>query len=163
MGVGFLSGHPVNNDSSDPYWNVGAGADFQVGWMITPRFALMMDTHAIAVGHSDIPGVAPEENNLKVQGVVVIAAQYWTGERFWIKGGVGRGEVRESATVSPPGSRSYDIVETERGWGTLAAVGYELYQGQSIGLNLHARYAGLHSDGLSRANLVLGFGIAWYP
>jgi hypothetical protein len=90
---------------------------------------------------------------------VAIAGQYWVGRRLWIEGGLGGGEVRQSAAASG----SFDIIETESGLGTLAAVGYELLQRRSLGLSLHGRYAGIHGDGLNRANLVLGLGVAWYP
>lgn len=162
LGLGVLGGRPINNDCADCYWDVGAGMVFEVGWMLTPRLALMLDTHAVAVGHSEIEGY-DDENNLMVQGVVAIGVQYWTSQRVWIKGGIGGGEVRESATVTSPEGRSFDIIEKETGFGTLAAVGYELYQGRKFGLDLHARYAGIHRSGLSRADLVIGLGLAWYP
>jgi hypothetical protein len=114
------------------------------------------------VGRSKIEQPDAEANAL-VQGVVGIAAQYWTSPRTWIKGGIGRGEVRASATVPSDNGMSVDITETESGLGSLAAVGYELYQGSSLGVSVHVRYAGIHGDQLSRASLVLGVGVSWYP
>jgi hypothetical protein len=162
LGLGVLAGLPINNDCSDCYWDAGAGASFQVGWMLTPRLALMMDTHAAAVGESNLEHPGAEANAL-VQGVVVLGAQYWTSPRIWVKGGIGHGEVRASATIPSDNGMSVDITETESGFGSLAAVGYEFYQGDSLRLNVNAQYAGIHGDQLNRANLVLGVGMAWYP
>jgi len=162
LGVGALAGRPINNDCSDCYWDAAAGADFQIGWMLTPRLALMMDTHAVAVGESNLPHPGAEPNAM-VQGVVGIAAQYWTSPRVWIKGGIGSGEVRESVTVHSDNGTSLDITESKTGFGTLAAVGYELYHGNSLGVNANVRYAGIHGDQLSRASVVLGIGMTWYP
>lgn len=163
LGVDALGGWPINNDCADCYWNMGAGADFQVGRMITPRLGLMLDTHAVAVGRSEIEGYDDAEANAKVQGIVALAAQYWTSRRTWIKGGFGRGEARESVTVSSPEGDSFDITETETGFGILAAAGYELYQGRALGASVHARYAGIFGGNLSRASVVLGLGVAWFP
>lgn len=161
VGLEALAGRPIDYDDAGRYWDVGGGMAFQVGWMFTPRLALMLDTHGVAVGRSDIQGY-PAENNALVQGVVAIAAQYWVGRRLWIKGGIGGGELRASATVTS-GTRPFDIIETETTFGALAGVGYELYQGRTIGLNVDARYAGIYGSGLNRATLVLGFGVVWYP
>jgi hypothetical protein len=162
LGIGFLGGIPINNDCPDCYTSFGVGMNAHLGRMLNPRMALMLDTHGVAVGRSEIDVYGATANAL-VQGVAAIAVQYWAGERLWIKGGIGMGEVRGSATVVSPSGASVDILETEKGFGTLAAAGYELYQGQTMGVNLHARYAGIYGDGLSRASLVLGLGVAWYP
>ena len=121
----------------------------------------MLDTHGVAVGRSEIQGY-DEENNALVQGVVAVAAQYWVGERLWLKGGVGGGELRASATVTS-GSRPFDIIETETGFGMLAAVGYEFYQGRNLGMSVDAQYAGIHGGDLNRATFVLGLDVVWYP
>lgn len=166
LGIGILGGRPVNNDCADCYTSFGVGMYAELGRMLTPRLALMLDTHAVAVGQSDVDtgGVTGTVSaNVQVQGVVAIAVQYWPSERFWIKGGIGQGEVRGSATVVAPSGASADILETQTGFGTLAAAGYELYHGPKLGVELQARFAGLHGDGLNRGNLVLGLGVGWYP
>jgi len=162
LGLGALGGRPINNDCSDCYWDAGAGMAFQVGWMVTPRLALMMDTHGVAVGDSRLQGFE-EDGNALVQGVVAVALQYWAAQRVFLQGGIGGGEVRASATVTSDNGASVDVTETETGLGTLAAVGYEFYQGESFGWNVQARYAGIHGDALSRASLLLGVGVGWYP
>lgn len=163
LGLAAVGGLPLSKGDDERYWNAGAGAAFQVGWMLNPKFALMLDTHGMAVGRSEIQGYSEDENNALVQGVVVVAAQYWTTKRFWLKAGLGGGEVRASATVTGDGGQSFDITETETGFGTLAAVGYEFYQGASIGIDVHARYAGIFGNELNGGNLVLGVGLGWYP
>lgn len=162
LGIGILAGKPLNYDCADCYTTMGVGMNVQLGRMLNPRLALMLDTHGVAVGQSEIPGYEAEAN-VMVQGVVALAVQYWAGDRLWLKAGMGRGEVRQSVTVLSPSGASVDIIDNQGGLGTLAAAGYELYQGQTMGVNLHLRYAGIHGGDMNRGSLVLGLGLAWYP
>jgi hypothetical protein len=161
VGIGVLGGRPINSDCPDCYSSMGAGMDLQVGRMLSPRLALLLDTHGLAVGSSQVDAYGATANVL-VQGVVAIAVQYWPVNRLWIKGGIGQGDVRGSATMASPTGGSVDVTETEAGLGFLAAAGFELYQGDPLGVSLHARYAGIEGAGLNRGNLLLGVGLAWY-
>ena len=58
-----------------------------------------------------------------VQGVVAVALQWQPAERFWIKGGLGRGEVRGSSTVVSATGAEVELTDTETGLGTTAAQG----------------------------------------
>ena len=161
LGIGVIGGRPINNDCSDCYTSVAAGMGVQIGYMLNPRLALMLDTHGLAVGTSQIEGYGVSANVL-VQGVAAVAVQYWPARRFWIKGGFGRGEVRGSATVVSPTGGSIDIIETEVGLGFLAGVGFELYQGQTMAVNLQTLYAAIQGNDLSRGSFIVGLGFAWY-
>jgi hypothetical protein len=162
LGLSAVGGLPINNDCDDCYWDAGGGMAFEVGWMLTPRLGLMVDTHGMAVGRSEIQGY-DDENNALVQGVAAFACQYWPAQRFWIKGGLGSGQVRASATVTANNGATLDIVEMETGFGFLTAAGYEFYQGASLAMDAQLRYAGIYGDALNRGNLVVGVGVAWYP
>jgi len=163
LGLTALGGRPFNNDCEDCYWDLAAGMAFEIGYMLTPRLRLSFDTHAAAVGKSQIEGYgADAAANAHVQGIVGITAQVWTGRRTWIKAGIGRGEARQSVTITPPEGGSFDIIETEHGFGTQLAVGYEIHRSRALGVNVNARYAGIYGDHLNRASLFLGVGMGWY-
>ena len=161
VGIGILGGGNVDSDCSNCYAPLGAGIHAQVGRMINPRLALLLDTHGTAVRRPDRENYGAASDVL-VQEVAALAVQVWPGERLWIEGGIGGGEVRGSAYLMSPNGTSSKIIETQTGLGVLAAVGYEVFRSEAVGLNLHARWAGTYADNLSRGNLLFALGLAWY-
>jgi hypothetical protein len=162
IGLGVVGGRVLNIDCADCYTSGAFGMDFRVGKMLTPRFALMLDTHAVAWGQSDVDALGASAT-ATVQGVAAGAVQWWPGRRWWVQGGIGVGEIRGvESTVTVVGSEA-DELEPATGFGTTVAVGYEVYQGKVFALDLNARYAGIHIEGSGRASLLVGVGLAWYP
>ena len=163
LGIGPVGGVPINNDCDGCEQSpMTLGMAMQVGRMLTPRLALMLDTHAVAVGQADVE-VAGISTTSVVQGVAAIALQYWPSERLWLKGGIGHGEAQGTVAVLDAFGGSVDLKAEETGFGMLLAAGYEIYQGGLFALDLHVRYAGMHLEPKYRGNLALGLGFAWYP
>ena len=161
LGIGPAGGYPLNNGCPDCSTSPAFGMEMQVGRMLNPRLGLMLDVHAVAVGQSDV-AVYDVSNTSVVQGVVAATVQYWPAQKFWLKGGIGHGEAQGMVTVLGAGGASLDLVEKETGFGMTAATGYELHQGDHFALDLHLRYAGIHTKPKYRGSLVLGVGFAWY-
>jgi hypothetical protein len=161
LGIGPVGGYPLNNHCDECSTSPAFGMEMQVGRMLNPRLGLMLDVHGVAIGRSDIR-VYDVSNTSVVQGVVAAAVQYWPAQKFWLKGGIGHGEAQGMVTVVGAGGASLDLTEKETGFGMTAATGYELHQGDHFALDLHLRYAGIHTKPKYRGSVVLGVGFAWY-
>jgi hypothetical protein len=156
IGLDMFAGNGLEADAS-----IAAGMGGQIGRMITPRLAVMLDTHGAAVGSSDVGG-SNVSASVRVRALAAAAVQYWPTNRFWVRGGVGLGRV-EGATTSVLIVPSASIEETKNGFGTTVATGFELYQGPLFAFDLHARYAGIRAGGENYSSLLFGLGFVWYP
>lgn len=161
VGIGPVGGQPLNSNCTDCSSSPAFGMEMRIGRMLTPRVALMLDTHAVAVGRSDVAASGVATTSV-VQGVAAAAVQWWPVDRFWLKGGIGHGEAQGTVTAIGVYGGSVDLIAKETGFGMIAATGYELYQGTSFRLDASLRYAGIHTDVKYRGNLLLGLGFGWY-
>lgn len=161
LGIGPLGGLPLNNNCTDCSTSPAFGMDMQIGRMLNPRLALMLDTHGVAVGRSDVAAYNISTTSV-VQGVAAFAVQWWPAERVWVKGGIGHGEAQGTVTVFDAFGASVDLTAKETGFGMTTAAGYELVQGKTFALDAHVRYAGIHTDTKYRGSLVVGVGFAWF-
>ena len=161
IGIGPIFGYPLNNNCPDCTTTPAFGMEMQLGRMLSPRLGLMLDVHAAAVGQSDV-SVAGVSNTAVVQGVVAAAVQWWPAQRWWLKGGIGHGEAQGAVTAVGAGGATLDLTAEETGIGMTAASGYELVQKEHFALDLHLRYAGIHTEPKYRGTIVLGLGLAWY-
>jgi hypothetical protein len=161
LGIGPLGGVPLNNNCTNCSNSGAFGMGMQIGRMLNPSLALMLDAHAVAVGRSDVAAQGVSTTSV-VQGVAAIALQWWPAQRFWVKGGIGHGEAQGTVTAVGLGGATAELTAEETGFGMTAASGFELHQGNTFALDVHLRYAGIHTEPKYRGSLVIGLGFAWY-
>jgi hypothetical protein len=104
-------------------------------------------TPARISGLSSIGAVGGDDKSSGGLLLATIGVQYWPAERFWIKGGVGIGDVLDD-----------QFGNSQRHWGATAAVGYEVAGNGRFAFDLQAR--GGFSGDLQSLGLSLGF--HWY-
>ena len=98
--------------------------------MLTPRLALMFD------GSGVIDSVDQDQGGgTLVHAVETVAVQYWATSKFWLKGGLGAGQL--SFTTSD----GMTEVESELGPAAMIGVGYEVLRRTTFALDIHMRAA----------------------
>ena len=156
IGMGVFAGNGLESDAS-----VAAGMGIQIGWMLNPRLAIMLDTHGAAVGSSQVTAT-DVSSSVRVRAVAAPSIQWWATKRFWLRGGIGLGQI-EGATTAIGIVPTAEIEETKKGLGASIATGFELYQGPLFALDVHARYATVQADGTGYSTVLFGLGFVWYP
>lgn len=115
--------------------------------MLTPHVALMFDGSGIS--HSFDGG------GTLTHVVDTLAIQLWASERFWLKAGVGIGQL----SVSGNGTES--LHSDTRAAGMLA-IGLELFQGRSSALDVQLRGAATSFPDGTLTNSSIHIGYSWY-
>lgn len=130
LGSGLVSCEDCDSES-------GLSYDINVGGFLNPRLAVMLDFSAW--DHSDF--------DLTLSNTTV-AAQYWLGPKWWIKGGLGVSTV----------SNEYD---SETGVGLTSGVGLEVMQSGSFALDVSARLNVFDFDEQTFTGLHGLLGVRW--
>ena len=133
----------------------GISADASVGWFLSRRFALMVDSTATVALFSRSSGFGSFGF-----GLSSLALQYWPHEDFWLKVGVGSAQLT-SASVGGTG------VGTETGGGGTLAAGYEFHHDRAFAMDfqLRATHGSFHpaNEKLEGVNTFVGLvGFHWY-
>jgi hypothetical protein len=149
---GFLIGFGLGGGAIVPDCNGcesldGPGVEIHIGGMLTPQVGLMFDTSVVVASFDD--GSSINHN------VYALAVQYWASPRFWLKGGLGLGQL--SADDSS-GSR---VLVSDQQLALLGALGYEVYQGRSFALDLSLRL-GIVKYEATVTNVAFMLGFNWY-
>jgi len=140
-------------------WNPVAGeADFHVGGMLSPQFALLFE---LQLNAQTIDQVNQGEGTVTLsQGVAMIAGQYWVTPHLWIKGGIG------AAHLSYDFNDAYQTQSEpiDNGAALMAGAGYEVYATREFAVDLQARiiegtYKGI-DDQITSGTVGVGFN--WY-
>ena len=148
--IGFsLGGGSFNCDTcSDDSALSGFGLDIHLGGMISPTVGVMFDGWGVA---------HPLEGGGNIVHVMDTAAvQAWISPQFWLKGGLGIGQLSIS---DDNGQR---VAESETGFGGFAAAGFELYQGSTFALDIQGRIGSVKYDEVSVHMGALTVGLNWY-
>lgn len=132
------------------------GISGHVGWMITPRLALMLD----------VWGMAHREVFLLVyQNINTLAARYWFTPRFWAAGGIGNA----NAGYQWDGIFVDREDRTEKTGGVMVGAGYELMIRDNFAIDLEFRYGtGFYDEQvgddyvIEGHNVSIGAGFNWY-
>ena len=109
----------------------GVALDAKVGYMVKPHLALLLTTNVSVYDYSGFG-----RNRKRDFGVVAPAVQYWVSDRFWVLGGAGLGGDNpvfwdlKNPDAAPLETKYYP------GLGVVAAVGYEIYQRNSLAIDL---------------------------
>jgi hypothetical protein len=143
LGPGYMA---VSCDGCDEDSLGGIGGEAHIGWMLTPRLALL----------GDFWGTWHFTGEFTMEHIInTFAVQFWLGRIFWIKGGLGLGVVRFH----------YDdflTVESELGFSVLGAGGVELISAPRFALDVQARLGATGFDGGSVGSFGLFLGLNWY-
>lgn len=156
FGIGLSVGSLVADCTECSETFAAGGLDVHVGFMVTPRFAILGEAWTMA--HQD--------GFLTVyQNIATIAARAWLTPKLWIQGGVG-------AATAGYRWRGFFIQRedrTESSPGITAAMGYELALKHDVVLDLQLRAGtGFYSkdpvDGyvIEGHSFGLGAGVSWY-
>jgi len=157
VGLGGMSvnGTDVECASCD-YNPLGFEIDGHIGGMLSDRFGLMLELQANAETLDD----NVYETQTLVQGVIMIAGQYWLTPQLWVKGGIGLAHLSVDyddyyGSVSEP---------VDDGAALMAAIGYELYSSQLFALDLQGRLISAGYDGIDSkvTAATIGLGFNWY-
>ena len=148
--IGFsLGGGTMNcSNCNDSDALSGVALDIHLGGMIAPNLAIMFDGWGVA--HSFDGG------GTLVHVMDTAAVQAWVMPQFWIKGGVGAGQLR----INDDNGNS--VATSETGLGLFGAAGFEVLQGSSFALDLQLRLGTVKYDGGSVNMGALTVGANWY-
>lgn len=126
IGGGFIN---IENSSGTQTFEKSQGAgnfpDFKVGYMVKENLAITVS----------LPGMIYDfEDNDRHFGGVLVGAQYWFANKWWVNGGIGLG-------IDSPAL--YDIKDGNDDWnfGKLVSVGigYEFYQKENFAMNVQSK------------------------
>jgi hypothetical protein len=157
--VGFAVGGgsmALNCDSCDSLG--GLAAEFHIGGMVAPRLALEFDVSTVVHPFSQNEGGGSLSSNFGA-----VALQYWVHRMWWIKAGLGVGDLQTSD------QSGYTVDQSKAGFGVLLAGGVELLQTYHFAMDLQLRltaasFSDVTVDGnsavVSNVSLMLGFN--WY-
>jgi hypothetical protein len=130
----------------------GAGAiEGHIGGMLNPRLALMGDFWLSAHQWDNGYGTGTTYH-----GIYTFAAQYWVVPIFWLKGGLGFGQME----LGYDGAAN---VNNESGLAAMGAGGVEVLQSYNFALDLQFRVGhGFYTQGGDVNNFTFMVGANWY-
>lgn len=154
VGVGVGSLVADCDDCSDTF--EAGGIDARIGYMITPRLAIMLD----------VWGMAHREDFLTVyQNINTIAARWWVTPALWLQGGVG------NANAGYEWDGIFVNVEdrTEKTAGVMFGFGYEFHVKPHFAIDVSFRYGtGFYDTTVGNDYVIeghsaqLGVGFNWF-
>lgn len=140
-------------------------ADAHLGWMVSPRLALLLEVQGVGqtIADNDV------YTDTLVQSTATVGAQYWVTPQLWIKGGIGGAAL---TVTRDDGFQTQDSDSLEGG-AIMGAVGYEILSARNFALDLQLRATGatyedstLELDGTTSDTNVgttsLSLGFNWY-
>jgi hypothetical protein len=142
--LGFSAGGGVMTcDGCD---NLGSfGFDFHIGGMIGDRVAVLAEGYGLA---------HPEDGSTLSSIIGGGALQLWPSDAFWVKGGVGVGQLEvDSGKFS---------LRSESAFAVMAAAGVEIVRGHRFVLDLQGRYGTTFFDDGNVNNFSAHVGFNWY-
>lgn len=123
---GALTGGNISCDGMDcgGFREAGGGA-LQVGYMLSPRFGLLLDVWAMT----------SSQNDVSITFVTsTVNARYWLANTIWVQGGLGHGHAQ--VRLGGLSARASDDVPVAQ-----LAAGLELVRGRQWALDVHAKLA----------------------
>lgn len=123
----------------------GFGFDFHTGYPLSGELALVAEGYGVA---------HPEKGATLTNFILAGAVQYWPGDRFWVKGGVGAGQL----DVSDGNSR----LVSDTALAMMAAAGYEVVQRGTFTVDLQGRFGNTRFDGGAVNMMSAHVGVNWY-
>jgi hypothetical protein len=116
-----------------------------VGGMIGDRLAVLGEGYAL---------FHPEDGSTLTSGIYGGALQLWPADAFWLKGGVGVGQLEvDSGKFS---------LRSESAFAVMAAAGVEIVQREKFAIDLQGRYGTTFFDDGNVNNFSVHVGFNWY-
>ncbi len=151
-----------NGCSGDP---VSYEADVHLGWMMSPRVALLFEAEGTGQTIAD-DGVVTDT---LVQSTAMVGAQYWVTPQLWLKGAIGAAQL----TVTRDDGFTTAQSDSLDGGAIMGAVGYEVMSSRNFAVDLQLRFTGgtykdttVNLDGTTNdtnlATTSVGLGFNWY-
>lgn len=148
LGLGGMSANgeslDCGNCSGDP---PAAAFDLHVGTLLSPSFALQGELWTQGKMIDEIAGRQVS------QTMMMVAGQFWLGERFWLKAGLGL------ASVSETDDRQERVAA---GTAFMAGAGYELYHSRNFGCDIQLKTGAGSYQGDTLSSTTIGLGLNWY-
>jgi hypothetical protein len=150
LALGFAIGGGGISATNCTSCGAGFATDFHIGFMLQPRLALLADVSWIYRDHQDALGGSNTLSNVLITG----AAQFWILNRLWLRGGIGEGRIHHTDWLGANDSESALAFS--------AAVGFELIQASTFGLDVQycGGYAFYTGGGATNGGLLIG--VNWY-
>lgn len=115
-------------------------ADVHLGWMMSPRLALMFEAQGVGQTIADNGTFT----DTLVQSTAMVGAQYWLTPQLWLKGGIGAAQL----TVTRDDGFSTANSDSLDGAAVMGAVGYEVMSARNFAIDVQARLTGgTYKDG----------------
>jgi hypothetical protein len=144
--VGFSIGGGAMGGCRDCDAIGGLGVALHLGGMLSPRLALMLDGGGI---------IRPIDGATLIHSIDTLAAQYWTSDNFWVKGGFGIGRVFLTDDHG-------ESVKLGTGLAMLGAIGVEIAHGRRFAIDVQATLAAAFYSRDKLMNGTIGIGFNWY-
>lgn len=134
FGTSLGVSHTIQSLPNKSQRNTDFGLDLKAGYMLNPNLALLLTSN---VSGYDYAGIGrPRKRDF---GVVAPTVQYWFRDKLWVMGGAGLGvDAPVFFDLEDPDNNKEETVY-HTGFGAVAAIGYEFYQGKKFTLDLKAR------------------------
>jgi hypothetical protein len=158
IGLGGMhdDGSNITACTNCDYNPLAVEADFHLGGMLSPRFALLFE---LQVNGQQISQGSLSSNDVTLtQSALMIAGQFWVTPQLWIKGGLGWAHLDANDNTNQ--------VQFDLGGGgaLMGAVGYELMSARNFALDLQGRLIeGTYNSGNDHITSgTIGLGLNWY-
>lgn len=138
IGLGFSS-FGFDCDACQDNRRGGVGIDFQLGWFLNPRMALMYDANFW--GRTDSEEYSYYERS-RIAGIQSLALQFWVMPQLWIKGGIGIATDQTTTTVN--GFREQQDINN--GAGFTFGAGFEVVQMGNFAFDISGRFNAMTLD-----------------
>ena len=128
-------------------------ADFHLGGMLSPRFALMLEGQ---VNTQTIESRVFDDDTMVTQSALMFAAQLWLFPQLWIKGGIGGANLRVDDR--------FFVDDVGNGLALMGAAGFELFSARNFALDLQGRIIeGAYNRGNDHVTSgTIGLGLNWF-
>jgi hypothetical protein len=134
IGTSIGISHSIQSFPNKSQNDTDFGFDLKAGYMIKSNLALLITSNVSGYEYSGIG-----RSRKRDFGVLAPTVQYWFRDRFWALAGIGLGlDAPVFFDVKDPDNHEEEIAY-HTGLGIVAAIGYELYQGESFTIDLKAR------------------------
>ncbi len=153
---------PCSGCGGDP---LSFAVDAHIGWMLSPRLALLFEAQGVGQTVADTGSVT----DTLVQSTGMIAAQYWVSPQLWLKAGIG------ASQLSVTRDDGFSTTESDAldGGAIMGAIGYEVMSSRNFAIDVQARVtggtyedAGVAADGTTRDSQLgttsVSLGFNWF-
>ncbi len=159
----------ILHDAGSDLLNIGF--DVQFGWRVARKVAVI---GIISFDFGEEPGVGipvalqtPDatitmvsDDHYMFSAVFVGGVQYWPAGRFWVRGGIGIGDLERDFDQT---DRNLSVTFSKtNNFAVLGAAGMEIFRSGSFGVDLQVRYSTYSVQGMRVQNIVGLVGLSYF-